>query len=67
MSLRRRFAHLALGALMALARAAIVGRLFFFGVYRVEKRSMMPTLHGATEGGDVVLVRFDRGETPRRA
>lgn len=66
MNARRRWLRLALGLLAAAALLVVAGRLFFFGVYRVEKRSMMPTLHGAAEGGDVVLVWFDRGAIPAR-
>lgn len=55
-----------LGGLLVVVLALLVVRLFFFGVFRVEKRSMMPTLRGSARSGDVVLVRFARAEVPRR-
>ncbi len=52
--------------LVGLALVLGVLRAFFFGVYYVDSPSMEPTLHGAEEGGDWVLVRYGRGDTIRR-
>ena len=35
-------------------------KVFVADVYRVDSGSMKPTIHGALEGGELVLVRFDR-------
>ena len=66
MNLRGSRARRVLASLLVVVLVLLVGRLFFFGVYRVEKRSMMPTLHGSAQRGDVVLVRFARAKPPRR-
>lgn len=52
--------------LLGLAFVVLVLRTFFFGVYYVDSPSMEPTLHGATEGGDWVLVGYGRGDEVRR-
>lgn len=58
--------RLVAGLLLGSALILLLGRLFFFGVYRVEKRSMMPTLQGNPQGGDFVLVWWNRGGRPER-
>ena len=59
---RRRALRWTLGSLVALSALVVLGRMFLFGVYRVEKRSMEP----AIRSGDVVLVWLDGGHVPRR-
>ena len=46
--------------------AVLVVRTFFFGVYYVDSPSMEPTLHGAPEGGDHLLVGYGDASRLRR-
>lgn len=41
-------------------------RAFVLDVYRVDSGSMEPTIHGAPEGGEAVLVRYDRAPRVER-
>ncbi|MCB9905161.1 MAG: signal peptidase I [Planctomycetes bacterium] len=43
----------------------LFARLFFFGIYLVDSRSMEPTIHGDPESGERVLVRYGH-EWPER-
>ena len=45
----------------------VLARLFVFGIYEVDSRSMAPTLRGGTEGAESVLVRYGRGDLKRFA
>lgn len=40
-------------------------RLFVFGIYEVDSRSMAPTLRAASGAGESVLVRYGRGDPER--
>lgn len=42
----------------ALGGILLFARLFFFGIYLVDSRSMEPTIHGDPETGERVLVRY---------
>lgn len=50
---------------VVLGGAFLFARLFFFGVYLVDSRSMEPTIHGDPESGERVLVRYG-AERPER-
>jgi signal peptidase I len=50
---------------VALGGTYLFARLFFFGVYLVDSRSMEPTIHGDPESGEHVLVRYG-GTRPER-
>ena len=41
-------------------------RAFVLDVYRVDSGSMEPTIHGAADGGELVLVHYDRAPQLRR-
>lgn len=43
----------------------VLARLFVFGVYEVDSRSMAPTLRGGPEKSESVLVRYGRGDIER--
>jgi len=45
----------------------VLARLFVFGIYDVDSRSMAPTLGGGSgeDGGESVLVRYGRGSLER--
>ena len=43
----------------------VLVRLFVFGIYEVDSRSMAPTLRGGAEGSESVLVRYGRGDIGR--
>jgi signal peptidase I len=42
-----------------------LARLFLFGIYEVDSRSMAPTLQGGEGDGESVLVRYGRGDIER--
>jgi len=50
---------------VALGGTYLFARLFFFGVFLVDSRSMEPTIHGDPESGEHVLVRYS-GARPER-
>ena len=46
--------------LLVPAGLVMVLKVYVADVYRVDSGSMEPTIHGLTEGGELVLVRYDR-------
>ena len=58
---RAKWAPVAVTALILMALL----RLFVFGIYEVDSRSMAPTLRGGGDENESVLVRYGRGEIER--
>ena len=53
-------------ALAGLAAVLLFVRVFLVGLYHVDSGSMEPTVHGSSEGGEYLAVRYGRVDTLER-